>query len=113
MKINPVNFLVAIALSALLAFGLWSFDGELKNYVAVGAFTFLAGTLAPGIGVEFEFARRALNLRIVSLGFFVIGLVINSVFSLISLSSTAYTIVSTVAFLLYVLLANAIYSSKQ
>ncbi|MEI7429378.1 MAG: hypothetical protein WCL27_02910 [Betaproteobacteria bacterium] len=113
MKVNPVNFLVAIAISALLAFGLWSLDGELRNHVAVGGFVFLAGTLAPGIGIEFELARRAVNLRLVSIVFFVIGLVINAVFSLINLSSTTYTIVSAVVFLLYVLLANAIYSAKQ
>ncbi len=113
MKINPVNFLVAIAISALMAFGLWSLDGELKNYVAVGAFSFLAGTLVPGIGIKYELVRRAVNLRIVSIVFFVIGLLINGAFSLINLSSTLYTIVSTIVFLIYVLLVNAIYSAKQ
>jgi len=113
MKVNPVNFLIAIAISALMAFGIWSLDGELRNYVAVGSFVFLAGTLAPAIGLEYELARRAVNLRLLSIVFFVIGLVINTAFSLINLSSTTYTIVSAVVFLLYVLLANAIYSAKQ
>jgi hypothetical protein len=113
MRINSVNFLVAIAISALMAFGLWSLDGELKNYVAVGAFVFLSGTLAPGIGIEYELARRAVNLRIASIVFFMIGLLINGAFSLINFSSTAYTIISAVVFLVYVLLANAIYSAKQ
>jgi hypothetical protein len=113
MKINPVNVLLAVLVSAIMAFGLWSFDGELKNYVAVGAFFFFAGTLLPMIGGGFESARRGLNLRTVSSVFFVLGLMVNGFFAMLGLSATAYVIVSALVFLVYVFLANAIYSARQ
>lgn len=113
MKINPVNVLLAILVSAILAFGLWSLDGELKHYVAVGAFFFFAGTLLPMIGGSFESARKGINLRTVSSVFFVLGLLINGFFAMLGLSATAYIIVCALAFLAYVFLANAIYSARQ
>lgn len=113
MKINPVNCLIAIALSAIIAFALWSVDGELKNYVAVGAFVFFAGTLVPMLGGNYECARNEANLRVMSGIFFVIGLVINGLFSAISYSATAYIIISSLAFLVYIFVSNAIYGTKQ
>ena len=52
MKFRLVNAMIAVAVSALLAFGLWSFNGELKNYVAVGTFLTLVGTLMPLMGLD-------------------------------------------------------------
>lgn len=113
MRLNPINFAVATGISALLAFGFWSLGGPLSHFIAVGAFVFLSGTLIPTMGLEFELPRRAVNLKIVCFVFLVIGLVINGVFSALDFSSTAYVITSTVVFLLYVFIANAIYSAKQ
>lgn len=113
MKMHPVNFLIAVAVSALIAYGLWSVDGSLKNYVAVGSFVFLVGTLAPGMGIQHELARRAVNLRIVCMLFFVLGLAINTFFALYSDSQTAYIIVNTIVFLIYVFFANMIFGSRQ
>lgn len=45
MKIHPVNFMIAVAVSALVAYGLWSIDGPLKNFVAVGSFVFFCRNL--------------------------------------------------------------------
>ena len=113
MKINPVNTLVAVLLSALLAYALWSLDGELKNYVAVGAFVFFAGTLVPMIGGSYESARNGFNLRVLSGVFFVVALVINVTFSSISLSATAYIVTDAALLLIYILLGNAIYGARQ
>ncbi|WP_153111219.1 hypothetical protein [Propionivibrio limicola] len=113
MKINPVNFLIAVLVSAILAYALWSFGGDLKNYVAIGAFVFFAGTLAPMIGGSFELSRNSTNLRVTSAVFFVLGLIINGLFSMITFPATAYIVVSAIAFLLYVFLANAVYGARQ
>lgn len=113
MKINPVNFLIALLVSAILAYALWSFGGDLKNYVAIGAFVFFAGTLVPMIGGSFELSRNGNNLRIASAVFFVLGLSINGLFSMIAFSATAYIVVSAIVFLLYVFLANAVYRVRQ
>jgi hypothetical protein len=113
MKIHPVNFMIAVAVSALVAYGLWSIDGPLKNFVAVGSFVFFAGTLTPCMGINYERARNAINLRIVSIVFFVIGAVLNATFSFIDVSQTAYILVIAISFLIYIFLANAIYNAKQ
>ena len=100
MKIQPVNFLIAIALSALLSYGLWSMDAPLKNYIAVGAFVFLAGTLTPCIGIHYEQARRAVNLKVLCAVFFLLGLVENVAFSLLDASATFYIITCSISFLI-------------
>lgn len=113
MKINPVNALIAVVLSALLAYALWSLDGELKYYVAVGAFVFFVGTLLPLIGGSYENSRGTVNLRVVSAVFFVLGLLINGVFGVFSFSATAYIVSAAITFLIYVFIANAVYGAKQ
>lgn len=113
MKINPINFLIAVLVSAILAYALWSFGGDLRNHIAVGAFVFFAGTLAPMIGGSYELARNGTNLRVTSAVFFGLGLSINGLFSMIALSATAYIVVSAVVFLLYIFLANAVYGARQ
>jgi hypothetical protein len=113
MKINPVNSLIAIVLSSILAYALWSLGGDLKNYVVVGAFAFFAGTLVPLIGGSYESAPSGVNLRVVSGVFFVLGLVINSVFGIFSFSATAYIVTSALVFLVYAFIANALYGAKQ
>lgn len=113
MKIHPVNLPAALAISALIAYGLWSLDGALKNFVAVGATAFLAGTLIPCIGIQYEPGRHAVNFRVVSGLFFVIGLLINSVFAFLGAGQAAYVVISAVVFLVYVTAANAIYGARQ
>jgi hypothetical protein len=113
MKLHPVNLMIAVAVSALVAYGFWSIDGPLKAFVAVGSFVFLVGTLAPAIGIDYALARRAVNLKIVCGAFFFLGVAINVLFSFLSLSQVAYILVSAIAFLVYMALANAIYSARQ
>ena len=113
MKLNPVNSLIAIVLSAILAYALWSLNGDLKNYVVVGAFVFFAGTLVPLIGGSYEYVRSGVNLRVVSGVFFVLGLLINGIFGLLAFSATAYIVTSALVFLVYAFIANALYGTSQ
>jgi hypothetical protein len=113
MKLNPVNFLIALALSAVIAYGFWSIDGGLKNYVAIGAFVFLSGTLVPAMGISYALARRAINLRAVCFSFTLIALILNGIFSIFFSSETAYIIVSMIAFLVYAFTANLVYGTQQ
>ena len=113
MKINPVNSLIAVVLSALLAYALWSIEGAIRNYVAVGSFVFCVATLLPLMGGSFENERRGINLRVIAGVFLGLGLAINVVFPLFEFSATAYIIVSALAFLVYVFIANTIYGAQQ
>lgn len=113
MKVNPLNLMIAVLISAVLAYGLWSFENDLKNYVAVGGFVFFVGTLAPLIAGRYEYVRNSVNLRTICGAFFLIGLVLHCIFALTALSATSYIITSASAFLIYVFLANAIYGAEQ
>lgn len=113
MTLRMTNFLIALAVSGLLAYGIWSLDGSLRNYIAVGSFAYFAGTLVPAIGIEYEYSRRAANVRVVCGSFFVVGLLANLVYSFVGSSPILYIIGSAICFLLYMFIANAIYSVKQ
>lgn len=113
MKINPVNSFIAVVLSALLAYALWSIEAGIRNYVAVGTFVFCAGTLLPLMGGSYGNERRGINLRVVSGIFLGLGLAINVVFPLLEFSATAYIIVSALTFLVYAFVANSNYGTQQ
>lgn len=113
MNIRLINFIVALFFSALISYGLWSVDGPLHNYVAIGSFLFLAGTLVPAIGIEFEYARRAVNLRMTCGVFFGVGLIFNLICALLQVGTTIYIISSAIVFLVFVLIANGVYAVRQ
>ena len=55
MKLNVVQTIIAIAISGLISYGLYSFhDSENKIVLSLGSFVFLATTLVIAIGVNFE-----------------------------------------------------------
>ncbi|WP_415033156.1 hypothetical protein [Azonexus sp.] len=110
---NAVNVVIALLLSAVISYGLWSLEGPLRHYVAVGAAVFLTATLLPLLFAGYEHARRAVNLRTVSAVFFVIALLLNLAAAVLDFSATLYIVVSAIFFLVYVLLANATYNAKQ
>lgn len=113
MKANIVNVLVAVFVSALTAYGLWNIENELKGYIAVGTFVFMASTLVPMIGGSYEYTRNAVNLRVVCAIFFVFGVGTNLFFSLVGMSAVSYIITISLLFLIYVFIGNAIYNAKQ
>ena len=84
MKINLVQTIIAIAVSGLIAYGLYNFhDGENQILLSVGSFVFLSVTLALSIGVSFEQSRTTTNIRVVSGIFFAVALISNLIFQLL------------------------------
>lgn len=113
MKLHPVNLIIAILFSAVAAYGLWSIDGVLKDYIAIGSFAYFVATLAPAIALLIDSGRRAVNFRLVCTVFFVLGLLGNLIFSYVPSSVTFYLVSNLIVFILYVFLANSIFSSRQ
>lgn len=105
--------MVALAVSGLIAYGLRNLSEDLGNFVLVGSFAYLSGTLAPAVGVAYELKRNATNLRIVCGVFFVVGLLLNFGFVLFGGSQTLYVIACTVSFLIFAFVANVIYGAQQ
>jgi hypothetical protein len=114
MKINFVQTIIAIAVSALIAYGLYHFhNGVNQMLLSIGSFVFLSVTLALSIGVNFEQSRTTTNIRVVSGIFFAVALISNLIFNFLSFSEPSYVITNGILILIYVLIAYSINRAKQ
>ena len=114
MKLNVVQTIIAIAVSLLIAYGLYSFhDSENRLLLSLGSFVFLATTLVTTIGVNFEQSRTTTNIRVVSGIFFTIAFVSNLIFSFSKFSTPSYVIINGILLLIFVLIAYSINKAKQ
>lgn len=114
MRIHPVNFLIALLISALLTYGLVSLEANvLKGATGIGSFIFSCTTLALAIGINVDSARTAVNLKVLSLLFFGVGLGVNLLFVLLWPSQVGYIICCGISYLIYILLAQSVYAARQ
>ena len=114
MKINIVQTIIAIAVSLLIAYGLYSFhDSENKILLSSGSFVFLATTLVMTIGASFELPRTTTNIRVVSGIFFAVALVSNLIFSFVTFSVPLYIIANGILILIFLLIIYSIANAKQ
>ena len=114
MKINFVQTIIAIAVSLLIAYGLYSFhDSENKILLSAGSFVFLATALVMTIGASFELPITTTNIRVVSGIFFAIALISNIIFTFINFSVPSYVIINGILLLVFILIAYSINKAKQ
>ena len=114
MKINLVQTIIAIAVSALIAYGLYNFhDGENQILLSVGSFVFLASTLVLTIGTSFQLPRTTTNVRVVSGIFFAVALISNLIFTFVEFSIPSYVITNGILLLVFILIAYSINRAKQ
>ena len=114
MKINFVQTIIAIALSLLISYGLYSFhNSENKMLLSAGSFLFLALTLIITIGASFELPRTTTNVKVVSGIFFGVALISNLIFTFIKFSVPSYVIINGILLLVFILIAYSINRAKQ
>jgi hypothetical protein len=114
MKIHATNLLIAAAICALLTYGIISIEANaMKAATGIGSFISLASTLALAIGVSFDNARIGANMRVVAVLFFAASLVMNGLFAFAGFSQTIYIITCGILFLVYVLIANALFTAQH
>jgi len=114
MKINFVQMIIAVAVSLLIAYGLFCFhDSENKILLSVGSFIFLASTLILTLGTSFELPRTTTNVRVVSGIFFVIALISSLIFTFINFAIPTYIITNGILFLVFVSVVYSIQKAKQ
>jgi hypothetical protein len=114
MKINIVQTIIAIAVSLLIAYGLYSFhDSENKILLSAGSFVFLATTLVLSIGISFELPRTTTNVRVISGIFFAVALISNLIFTFVAFSVPSYVITNGILLLVFILIAYSINKAKQ
>lgn len=114
MRVHPLNLLIAVLASALLTYAMTSMDANtIKGSFAVGSFILLSSTLGTTIGLEFHNNRTAVNFKVLAGTYFVLSLVLQIVFCFGLFSQTSYIVTNGVAFLSFVLFANALYSARH
>jgi hypothetical protein len=114
MKINFVQTIIAIVLSLLIAYGLYSFhDSENKILLSTGSFVFIATTLVLSIGISFQLPRTTINTKVISGIFFAVALISNLIFTFIKFSVPSYVIINGILLLVFILIAYLINKAKQ
>ena len=113
MRIDTVYFMIAVAISLVLSYGLWSLAGDLALFIAIGSAIYLGVTLGMAIGVRHENSRARANLSVLSGVFFCVGLVINVGFSFANNIPVLYIMASAISFLVYLGTAYFLQNATQ
>lgn len=114
MKLDFIKTSIAVAVSALIAYGFYAFNTNAnKNLVTVGSFIFLATTLILTIGIRFTLPRTATMARSLSWIFFLTALASNLIFSFAIFKDELYIIINGILLLIYVLIYYWIGQAKQ
>lgn len=114
MKIKIVPAIIALALSALFAYGLysWGNNAEYKTLVSIIGGVSLLLTFGTVLGVSLENARKSINVKITSVVFAVLAIIESIVFNNFECSNELIIIVSGVIILFWLLLIYYIAKSK-
>jgi hypothetical protein len=114
MKINFVQTIIAVAVSLLIAYGLYNFhSSENKILLCAGSFVFFAITLILTTGTNFELSRTTTNIKVVSGIFFAMALIGNLIFTFTNFSVPSYVIINGILLLVFILIVYSIYKAKQ
>ena len=115
MKLDVVKSLIAIAISALLAYACY----EICNYervqwvIAAGAFVSIGIPSMLALGVSSHQERSSVMLKTLSWVFLLIEIVSNGVFVFFDFSIPVYIIINGLILLMFVLTYNSIYRTKM
>ena len=115
MKVNIVPILIAVAISALLAYGLYALcktDGQ-ELLLAIGGFLCLFLSLATTMSVRFESRRSSANTALIGIIFFLLLLVSHAIFAFVHFSTPTYVIVNGILLLIFISVTYTIANSKQ
>lgn len=111
MKMNPIMFVVSIALSTLAAYGFWAGTHDLLRTIGSGICILSTITVILSFSLKND-GRNSVNLKVVAGVFFVILLIEQIVFAFNKVI-VPYIIVSSILLLLYFVVCYAIYSAGK
>ena len=113
MKIDFINAVVAIAVSALLAWGAYPMTSvdDLKTLVAVVSFVALAASSLCAIAIKTGKQRSSIVVRATSGAFFVFLVILNGVFTFFDFSKPLYVILNALTLLVMLLVNRSVAKS--
>lgn len=115
MKIKTIPTILAVGISALLAYGLYALcktNGQ-ELLLALGGFLCIFIALAIGVAVRFEQGRTSANTAVVGWVFFFIMLISNAIFAFVHFSAPVYVITNGILLLTLIGITYAIAQAKQ
>ncbi len=115
MKVNAPYSIIAVAIAALIAYGVYSFSrSENEVLLAIGSFLFVGFPLFLAMGISSPAKRSSANIKVLALVFFLIALAVNILFACLSHFSTPlYIIINGITVLVFFLIYHSIHSTKQ
>jgi hypothetical protein len=114
MKLNTIPSLIALIISALIAYSFYHFHtGENKDLLSLGSFIFIAITLLFLIGIRYTLPRTTTMIATVSGIFFVLSLISNLTFSFSTISTPLYVIVNGILMMVYLYIVYSVQKAKQ
>ncbi|MGM9818083.1 MAG: hypothetical protein ACI30B_03770 [Paludibacteraceae bacterium] len=111
MKFNIIPALIAVALSALVAFGMynWCRYQDMNLLVAIVGGISMALTCGLSLGISFVDKRKGINTKVMSSIFAFLALIINVIFCCLSaFSAPAYIITISILILIWLLVIYSI-----
>lgn len=115
MKVNALYSSISVAVSALIAYGIYSFcRSDDALFLAIGCFVFTGFPLFLAMGVSGTSGRATVNMKVLAVVFFVILLVANIVFAILpSFLKPLYIISNGIADLVCFLIYHKISKTEQ
>lgn len=114
MKLNFILTIVTICICALIAYAFYSYSPtETKQIYTVGSFVFLLVSGVGLIALSFKQPRTTTNVKTVSGIFFLLGLTLNILSSVLKFKEPTYIITFGLLFLVYVLISYSIARQQQ
>lgn len=114
MKIDPIFTLISFLTSALIGYGFFMLNsGEPMGlliciFTGVMLFVFLSGMIA----VRSKGEGSVGNIRALSIIFFIVGLVVNLIFSFVNFQKpTAYIITNGIILILFITICYSVYKA--
>lgn len=114
MKIDFIKTVIALGVSALIAYGFYSFyHSENSQLLVVISFIELFLSSFFVLGLRFELTRTTTLVRTTSSIFFVVFMITNIIFSFFSFSKPLFVIVNGLLILTCVLIVYSLLKAKQ
>lgn len=114
MKVKLIPAIIVVALSALIAYGLYCFCVSDNNLlVSLGFLVMALCILLAAFGVGIEPHRTSVNIKVTSIVFFVLALISNAVFAFVQFSTPLYVVVNGILLLLWLMVVYGIRRARQ
>jgi hypothetical protein len=114
MKLNIVPTSIALALSALIAYGFYTYGTAESNMIlGIGGFFFVAIPLSLALGYQSDYPRSSANIKVISSVFFLLSIAENIIFTSFAMTIPSFIIINGLTMLVLILIVYSINKAKQ